>query len=52
MGLLFRGLLIVVPLGRKPGQRASDMTDLVHGSQELPDQSNPVRELRRRSPGE
>ena len=47
--LLFRGLLALVRLGRKPGQRLSDMPDLVHGPQELPDQSDPVRASRRRS---
>ena len=47
--LLFRGLLTLVRLGRKPGQRLSDIPDLVHGPQELPDQSDPVRESRYRS---
>jgi len=46
--LLFRGLLAMVRLGRKPGKRSlSDLPDLVHGPQELPDQSDPLREPRR-----
>lgn len=48
--LLFWGLRTMIRLGRKPGERIfSDLPTLVHGPQELPDQSDRVRESHRRS---
>ena len=48
--LLFWGLRAMIRLGRKPGERLfSDLPTLVHGPQELPDQSDRVRDSNRGS---
>ena len=49
IALMFRGLLFLVRLGRRPRKHSlSDLPDLVHGPQELPDQSDRVRDAGRR----